>query len=70
MTDRVRVLIVYLDREMREDDAEVVIGAITQNRHVSHVVAAEDQPSNHAIEVAKIEMRQSLLDFVHGPGRR
>ena len=37
MTDRVRSIVVTLDRDMRVDDVESVVNAIRLMRYVSHV---------------------------------
>lgn len=62
MTDRVRTLTVILDREMRDDDVEIVVDAIKLMRYVSDV---ELGPVCNANEYAvRLEERRRIAQAV------
>lgn len=63
MTDRVRELVVILDREVREDDLDDIITAMGMIRCVAKVKLGK--PVSHeryyAVEQAKRELRAKLF---------
>jgi inosine-uridine nucleoside N-ribohydrolase len=66
MTDKYHSLTVVLDHDMRDDDAQSIILAIGMIRGVTSVDGAvADHVSHMAVERAKRELEQSLLDVVY-----
>lgn len=67
MTDRVRTLTVILDRDYRDDDAEVLMQSIRLMRGVEDVALGPivDGSDHIAREVAKTELRKELIDLLH-----
>lgn len=63
MTDRIRTLTVVLDRDMRDDDVEVVVKALSCIKHVSKV---ELGPAT-AMEqhIASDDFRRSMGMLLH-----
>ena len=71
MTDRHAGYVVVLDADMREDDAQVVIGAISMIKGVQEVTPVIAQPGAAGLAVLRRdnEWRDALLAFVRqGPG--
>lgn len=63
MTDRVRVLTVYLDQDIRTDDLEPLVAAIKQLRHVERVDPLIAPPTQQiAVMTAKMELRRELYE--------
>jgi len=66
MTDRFRTLTVTLDQELREDDAQAIIDAIKQIRHVADVrPKVATMGDDDARIQASIDLRSTLSDFVY-----
>jgi hypothetical protein len=65
MTDRIRHITITLERDTREDDAEVILGAIKMIRGVAivtpHLVAGTDNLARLAVGS---DIRQKLLEAV------
>ena len=62
MTDRVRVLTVILDREMRDDDVEIVVDAIKLMRYVANVeLGPVVSPNEYAV---RLEERRRIATAV------
>jgi hypothetical protein len=65
MTDRFNTLTVVLDRDIREDDAEVLISAI---KMIKGVIGVKGNVSNSetwmAEERAKLELRTKLYEIL------
>jgi hypothetical protein len=59
MTDRINALTVVLNVDIRDDDAEPIIAAIRQIRHVLSVAANVSSLEDH---VARTRVRQELTD--------
>lgn len=57
MTDRVRQLVVTLDRDMRDDDVEYLVGAIKLLRNVAHVDTKIVKGEDH---IARMVVRSEL----------
>lgn len=65
MTDRVNALIVALEVDMRDDDAQGLVDAITQLRGVSSVrLNVADMDDWLAKDRAKRELRQKIHDLL------
>ncbi len=65
MTDRFHSLTVFLETDMREDDAEALLAAIRCLRGVQMVVGEVADPGTLMAEVrAKSAMRAALLHFI------
>lgn len=66
MTDRIRQLVVTLDRDVREDDLEALTGAIGQLRGVLSVSQGDAvRPEDHlAREVVRGEIRVQLFQAI------
>lgn len=62
MTDRIRHLVVTLDRDVREDDLEALIAAIVQLRGISSVKLGDPVGLKDwsAREVVRVELRDLL----------
>lgn len=77
MTDRIHALTVVLDRDMRDDDVQVVINAIKMIRFVASVGAHVTDVSDYAARerVANeidSKLQCAVYEIVHGeplPGR-
>ena len=66
MTDRYNMLIVELEKDIREDDAEYLINAIRMLRGVMHVKGhASNFEFNMAVDRAKYELRCKLYDLLN-----
>ena len=62
MTDRVRVLTVYLDQDYREDDVEPIRDAISLLRGVFQVGHLQSRPDDNINQhIAKQELRKKLI---------
>jgi len=65
MTDRFNTLTVVLEKDMRDEDAEVLINAISQFRGVISVCGNIVQPGLYAAqERAKYELRNQIIDVL------
>ena len=66
MTDRYTTLTVVLDREIREDDAEAIIGAIRMVKGVLRVKGNIPDIGHYAaVELAKSEIRKEIMDILY-----
>jgi len=62
MTDRTRVLTVYLDDEFRTDDVQTIVSAIRALRGVERVDHVVYTPSDQmAVGFAKADLRREIL---------
>jgi hypothetical protein len=57
MTDRIATLTVVLTDDMRTDDVQEVINAISQNRYVESVTIGEPVNTNDHIARARVKMQ-------------
>lgn len=66
MTDRYSTLTVILDEDIRDDDAEVIISAIKQIRHVAGVEGNISDSMDVAIAKHRLksELFESMLDLM------
>ena len=65
MTDRFNALTVVLEKDIRDDDAQAIMNAITMLRGVLSVSGnVADLNSHIASERAKGELGQKLIDMV------
>ncbi len=63
MTDRLKGFIVMLDEDIREDDAQPILDAIRQIRHVQSVATmVSDADDWMARERVKIELKKKLYE--------
>jgi hypothetical protein len=66
MTDRFNALTVVLERDIRKDDADALIGAIRQLRGVLSVEGnVADIAAHVAEERARHDIGQKLMDVLH-----
>lgn len=66
MTDRFNTLTVVLDRDMREDDAEVLLSAIRQLRGVISVSGNVADVSEYMAEERALHtLRQKVMDVLY-----
>ena len=66
MTDRYHTLVVVLESDIREDDAEPLMNAIRQMRQVLKVTGiVSDLNSNMAEIRAKLDCKNKLLDVIN-----
>lgn len=63
MTDRARHLYVILTEDMRVDDVQEVVKAISQNRYVADVIVGTPPDDMHRA-VAKSELKRELTDSI------
>ena len=69
MTDRYNTLTVVLEKDMRDDDAEVLIAAIRQLRGILSVRGNVADPSDYmAQERAKRELGDKLWQVLYPKG--
>lgn len=68
MTDRIRCMTVWLENELREDDARELAGSIGMFRGVDHVELGAPVTSGDrmAKQLAKLELRKQLIDLLTG----
>lgn len=65
MTNRIHGLLVVLDTDLREDDAESLVTALRQLRGVCAVQPLVVDPGTHAARTrARIELTQKLWDVL------
>lgn len=65
MTDRLRSVLVVLDRDYRDDDAEPILAAIRQIRGVREVAPrVEDAGAYVAVSTARAEVRRQIREAV------
>jgi inosine-uridine nucleoside N-ribohydrolase len=65
MTDRFNALTVVLEQDIREDDAQAIIAAISQLRGVASVEGnVADMHSHIAKEQALHELRGKMMDII------
>lgn len=70
MTDRFNTLTVVLERDMRDDDAESLLQAISHFRGVLHVSGNVSDPESYmAEERARRDLGKKLFDVVY-PDRK
>ncbi len=63
MTDRVRHLTVILDRDIREDDVQPVMAAVSMIQGVANVAAGKLGVGDYlARETARLELRRKIYD--------
>lgn len=62
MTDRYNALLVVLDKDMREDDAQSTIDAI---KHIKGVVDVKGNVSNIEADIAESRVKQDLWDKIY-----
>jgi len=63
MTDRVRMLTVFLKQDMRDDDVEHVVNAIRMLAPVEYVTTHVVDGMEHcARETARLELRRQVYD--------
>lgn len=66
MTDRFNALTVVLDKDMRDEDAQAIIAAISQLRGVLSVSGnVSDMNSHIAIERARHELRDRMWQVLN-----
>ena len=66
MTDHIKNIVIVLDRDYREDDAESIIAAIRHIRGVAQVgVNVADLNHYTAKMAARTEMRKKISDFLN-----
>lgn len=63
MTDRVRTLTVFLEQDMRDDDAQGIVGAIQQIRGVRAVELGK--PVTMEQHLAREAVRRELIDELY-----
>ena len=69
MTDRISALFVVLEREIREDDIEPLIAAISQLRGVAKVKKHVKDPGEYVAQtLARIEIQKKLWNALKEPG--
>ena len=67
MTDRVKGLIVTLDRDIRIDDVEHAVNAVKMIKGVSSVQLSISTPEDHMARARVMsEIRDKLYDFIQG----
>jgi len=67
MTDRIRTLTVHLKREIRDDDIQPLLAAISMLEPVAHVTAHVRTGDDYmATEQAKIDLRKKVFDALFG----
>jgi hypothetical protein len=65
MTDRYNKLVVVLDENLRDDDAEPLMNAIRQMKGVLSVEGNVVTPTDHVATVrVKHELAQKVLEFI------
>lgn len=65
MTDRLKGFLVVLDDDMREDDAQPILDAIRQLRHVLSVTPMVAEHGDYSARVRVLhEIRAKILDVV------
>lgn len=66
MTDRIRGLIVTLDDDYREDDAETIVGALKMIKGVANVEMAPATSVQDYLnrQVVRLEMVNKMLDAI------
>ena len=65
MTDRMNGVTVTFDRDIREDDAEILIQAISMIKGVIHVEPNIVMPESYNAKMQmKIEIRDKLYTFI------
>lgn len=65
MTDRLNAIIVVLDRDTREDDAEPILEAIRQLKGVISVTGNVTDLSDHAArQLAKHEIKMQIFSLL------
>ena len=70
MTDRLHGFVVTFKQDIREDDAESILGLLRQNSLVLDVSPIVRQPGDWAIEEkARADMRQRVLQALEHPIR-
>jgi len=65
MTDRVIAYTVILDREIREDDAEAIENALKMVKGVAQVAQVADAGTYFALETARREMLQKIMEIFY-----
>lgn len=66
MTDRIHSLTVVLEKDMRDDDAQALINAITQLRGVLSVSGNISDLSDHIAQVrARRELGEKLFNVIY-----
>jgi len=66
MTDRLKGVWVIFDKDIREDDAQPIIDAIKQIRHVLSVKPSIADGSDYmARERVRMELSEKLWDVLH-----
>ena len=64
MTDRIKGLMVTLDRDIRDDDAESIISAILMIRGVGSVATSVTNPTDHMNrERIRLEMYDKFYEI-------
>lgn len=63
MTDRVRTLTVFLEQDMRDDDAQGIVGAIQRIRGVRAVELGK--PVTMEQHLAREVVRRELIDEIY-----
>jgi nitrate reductase NapAB chaperone NapD len=71
MTDQFNTLIVVLEKDMRDDEAELLMKAIQQLRGVISVKGNVSDLTSHAAEErAKFDLGQKLLEVIYPKANR
>ena len=66
MADRIKALTVTLERDIRVDDVEPLIAAITQLRGVANVMAEVANIDTHVAEVrVRQELGQKIMKIIY-----
>ena len=65
VTDRIKGLVVTLDKDMRADDTEGIVKAISNIRGVSDVSEMVADPDHYiAVARARQELREKMIDIL------
>ncbi len=66
MTDRLKGVVVTFEQDIREDDAEVIMNAIAQLRHVVSVQPVKCRPVDEMInrEQIRFDLSKRLMDVL------
>jgi hypothetical protein len=64
MTDRIKGLWVALDKEIRDDDVEVLVNAIKMLKHVENVTSRKVQPDDWMMRnKIRGEIREKVIEI-------
>lgn len=65
MTDRVKGLLVTLDKDIREDDVEQIVNAVRQIRHVADVCHVPANIDDHIVGLrVRMDLEKKLFEVL------